>query len=92
LVPRFLRIDLSNFTEIVVNKKLLQLTQIKKEIVNSIVHGYGIIFNIVSIPIFIAFALKVAISEVLLVQQNMDFVFYNYLLFPLSTAGFKTAQ
>ena len=64
---RFLKIDLSNFTKIVVNKKLLQLTfmqnknsntQIKKEIVNSIVHGFGIIFGIVSIPILIAFALK----------------------------------
>jgi hemolysin III len=32
--------------------------QIKKELVNSIVHGFGIIFGIVSIPILIAFAIK----------------------------------
>ena len=50
-----------------VNKKLLQLTfmqnknsntQIKKEIANSIVHVFGVIFGIVGIPILIAFALK----------------------------------
>ncbi|SDR67194.1 hemolysin III [Polaribacter sp. KT25b] len=33
-------------------------TQIKQELVNSIVHGFGIIFGIVSIPILIAFAIK----------------------------------
>ncbi|PQJ76282.1 PAQR family membrane homeostasis protein TrhA [Polaribacter glomeratus] len=33
-------------------------TQIKKELVNSIVHGFGIIFGIVSIPILIAFTIK----------------------------------
>lgn len=33
-------------------------TQIKRELVNSIVHGFGIIFGIVSIPILIAFAIK----------------------------------
>jgi hemolysin III len=32
--------------------------QIKQELVNSIVHGFGIIFGIVSIPILIAFAIK----------------------------------
>jgi len=33
-------------------------TQIQQELVNSIVHGFGIIFGIVSIPILIAFAIK----------------------------------
>lgn len=33
-------------------------TKIKQELVNSIVHGFGIIFGIVSIPILIAFAIK----------------------------------
>jgi hemolysin III len=32
--------------------------QIKQELVNSIVHGFGIIFGVVSIPILIAFAIK----------------------------------
>jgi hemolysin III len=32
--------------------------QIRQELVNSIVHGFGIIFGIVSIPILIAFAIK----------------------------------
>jgi hemolysin III len=31
---------------------------IRKELVNSIVHGFGIIFGVVSIPILIAFAIK----------------------------------
>jgi hemolysin III len=33
-------------------------TQIRQELVNSIVHGFGIIFGIVTIPILIAFAIK----------------------------------
>ena len=33
-------------------------TQIQQELVNSIVHGFGIIFGIVGIPILIAFAIK----------------------------------
>ncbi|MDB4292845.1 hemolysin III family protein [Maribacter sp.] len=33
-------------------------TPIEQELVNSIVHGFGIIFGIVSIPILIAFAIK----------------------------------
>lgn len=37
---------------------LTQKTQIKQELVNSIIHGFGIIFGIVGIPILIAFALK----------------------------------
>jgi hemolysin III len=32
--------------------------QIKQELVNSIVHGFGIIFGVVSIPILIALAIK----------------------------------
>lgn len=34
------------------------ITPIKQELVNSIVHGFGIIFGVVSIPILIAFAIK----------------------------------
>ncbi len=33
-------------------------TQIQRELVNSIVHGFGIIFGIVGIPILIAFAIR----------------------------------
>ena len=40
----------------------MQATQrdvrIQQELVNSIIHGFGIIFGIVSIPILIAFAIK----------------------------------
>jgi hemolysin III len=32
--------------------------QIKQELVNSIIHGFGIIFGVVSIPILIALAIK----------------------------------
>jgi hemolysin III len=35
--------------------------QIKQELVNSIVHGFGIIFGVVSIPILIALAIKARI-------------------------------
>lgn len=34
------------------------IIRIRQELVNSIVHGFGIIFGIVSIPILIAFAIK----------------------------------
>jgi len=33
-------------------------TRIQRELVNSIIHGFGIIFGIVSIPLLIALALK----------------------------------
>jgi hemolysin III len=91
LVPRFLRIDLSNFTEIVVNKKLLQLTQIKKEIVNSIVHGYGIIFNIVSIPIFIAFALKGSNIRGVIGAAKYGFCFLQLFTFSALYRGFQNS-
>jgi hemolysin III len=32
--------------------------KIQRELVNSIIHGFGIIFGIVSIPVLIAFAIK----------------------------------
>jgi hemolysin III len=66
--------------------------QIRTELVNSIVHGFGIIFGIVSIPILIALLLKVITPLVLLVQLYMAFVFYNFLLFLHSTHGVQYAQ
>jgi hemolysin III len=55
--------------------------QIKQELVNSIVHGFGIIFGVVSIPILIALAIKARIWLELLGPQYMAFVFYNFSLF-----------
>jgi hemolysin III len=101
LFLRFLRIDLSNFTEIVVNKKLLQLTfmqnknsntQIKKEIVNSIVHGFGIIFGIVSIPILIAFALKGSNIRGVIGAAIYGFCFLQLFTFSTLYHGFQNSQ
>jgi hemolysin III len=98
---RFLKIDLSNFTKIVVNKKLLQLTfmqnknsntQIKKEIVNSIVHGFGIIFGIVSIPILIAFALKGSNIRGVIGAAIYGFCFLQLFTFSTLYHGFQNSQ
>ena len=98
---RFLKIDLSNFTKIVVNKKLLQLTfmqnknsntQIKKEIVNSIVHGFGIIFGIVSIPILIAFALKGSNIRGVIGAAIYGFCFLQLFTFSALYHGFQNSQ
>jgi hemolysin III len=51
--------------------------QIRQELVN-IVHGFGIIFGIVSIPILIAFAIKSDNTLVLLVRLYMAFVFTTF--------------
>jgi hemolysin III len=54
--------------------------QIKQELVNSIVHGFGIIFGVVSIPILIALAIK---SENMagIVGAAYSILFYNFSLF-----------
>jgi hemolysin III len=54
--------------------------QIKQELVNSIVHGFGIIFGVVSIPILIALAIKARIWLELL-NAVYGFVFYNFHFF-----------
>jgi hemolysin III len=101
LFLRFLTIDLSNFTEIVVNKKLLQLNfmqnknsnpQIKKEIVNSIVHVFGIIFGIVSIPILIAFALRGSNIKGVIGAAIYGFCFLQLFTFSTLYHGFQNSQ
>jgi hemolysin III len=53
--------------------------QIKQELVNSIVHGFGIIFGVVSIPILIALAIK---SENMAgMGPQYGFVFFNFHFF-----------
>jgi predicted membrane channel-forming protein YqfA (hemolysin III family) len=49
--------------------------QIKQELVNSIIHGFGIIFGVVSIPILIALAIK---SENMAGGAAYGFVFFNF--------------
>jgi hemolysin III len=61
--------------------------QIKQELVNSIVHGFGIIFGVVSIPILIALAIK---SENMAgIWGSIWFCFYNFSLFLHFTMEFS---
>jgi hemolysin III len=55
--------------------------QIKQELVNSIVHGFGIIFGVVSIPILIALAIKSENMAGIVGAAVYGFVFYNFSLF-----------
>ena len=67
-------------------------TQIKKEIVNSIVHGFGIIFGIVSIPILIAFALKGSNIRGVIGAAVYGFCFLQLFTFSTLYHGFQNTQ
>jgi hemolysin III len=67
-------------------------TQIKKEIVNSIVHGFGIIFGIVSIPILIAFALKGSNIRGVIGAAIYGFCFLQLFTFSTLYHGFQNSQ
>ncbi|UAM97578.1 hemolysin III family protein [Polaribacter litorisediminis] len=67
-------------------------TQIKKELVNSIVHGFGIIFGIVSIPILIAFAIKSDNTVGIIGAAIYGFCFLQLFTFSTLYHGFQNAQ
>ncbi len=67
-------------------------TQIKKELVNSIVHGFGIIFGIVSIPILIAFAIKSDNNAGVIGAAIYGFCFLQLFTFSTLYHGFQHAQ
>jgi len=66
--------------------------QIKKELVNSIVHGFGIIFGIVSIPILIAFAIKSDNNAGIIGAAIYGFCFLQLFTFSTLYHGFQHAQ
>ncbi|MFT5738616.1 MAG: hemolysin III, partial [Maribacter sp.] len=93
--------DLGNFEKTTYNYLLSQLifmqaknsnTQIKQELVNSIVHGFGIIFGIVGIPILIAFAIKSDNSTGVIGAAIYGFCFLQLFTFSTLYHGFQHAQ
>tara|TARA_R110001606_G_scaffold359103_1_gene510887 strand:- start:4296 stop:4943 length:648 start_codon:yes stop_codon:yes gene_type:complete len=66
--------------------------QIKKELVNSIVHGFGIIFGILSIPILIAFAIKSDTTVGIIGAAIYGFCFLQLFTFSTLYHGFQHAQ
>jgi hemolysin III len=67
-------------------------TQIKKELANSIVHGFGIIFGIVSIPILIAFAIKSNNIVGVIGAAIYGFCFLQLFTFSTLYHGFQNVQ
>ncbi len=67
-------------------------TQIQQELVNSIVHGFGIIFGIVSIPILIAFAIKSNNTPGVIGAAIYGFCFLQLFTFSTLYHGFQHAQ
>lgn len=66
--------------------------QIKKELINSIVHGFGIIFGIVSIPILIAFAIKSDNIAGVIGAAIYGFCFLQLFTFSTLYHGFQNVQ
>ena len=66
--------------------------QIKKELVNSIIHGFGIIFGIVSIPILIAFALRSNNTPGVIGAAIYGFCFLQLFTFSTLYHGFQHVQ
>jgi hemolysin III len=67
-------------------------TQIQQELVNSIIHGFGIIFGIVSIPILIAFAIKSNNSPGVIGAAIYGFCFLQLFTFSTLYHGFQHAK
>ena len=67
-------------------------TKIQQELVNSIVHGFGIIFGIVSIPILIAFAIKSDNTPGVIGAAIYGFCFLQLFTFSTLYHGFQHAQ
>lgn len=67
-------------------------THIKKELVNSIVHGFGIIFGVVSIPILIAFAIRSNNTPGVIGAAIYGFCFLQLFTFSTLYHGFQHAE
>jgi hemolysin III len=66
--------------------------KIRQELVNSIVHGFGIIFGIVSIPILIAFAIKSDNTSGIIGAAIYGFCFLQLFTFSTLYHGIQHAQ
>ena len=66
--------------------------QIRQELVNSIVHGFGIIFGIVSIPILIAFAIKRDNTSGIIGAAIYGFCFLQLFTFSTLYHGMQNVQ
>jgi len=66
--------------------------QIKQELVNSVVHGFGILFGIVSIPILIALATKSNNTPGIIGAAIYGFCFLMVFTFSTLYHGFQHAQ
>ncbi|PKH68514.1 hemolysin D [Flavobacterium sp. ALD4] len=66
--------------------------QIRQELVNSIVHGFGIIFGIVSIPILITFAIKSDNTPSIIGAAIYGFCFLQLFTFSTLYHGIQHAQ
>lgn len=69
-----------------------QETHIKYEIVNSIIHGFGIIFGIVSIPVLIALAIKSDNTPGVIGAAIYGFCFLQLFTFSTLYHGFQHPQ
>ena len=67
-------------------------SRIQQELVNSIIHGFGIIFGIVSIPILIAFAIKSNNTPGVIGAAIYGFCFLQLFTFSTLYHGFQYAQ
>ena len=67
-------------------------TQIQQELVNSIIHGFGIIFGIVSIPILIALAIKSNNTAGVIGAAIYGFCFLQLFTFSTLYHGFQHPQ
>ena len=66
--------------------------RIQQELVNSIIHGFGIIFGIVSIPILIAFALRSNNTPGVIGAAIYGFCFLQLFTFSTLYHGFQQTQ
>lgn len=67
-------------------------TRIQQELVNSIIHGFGIIFGIISIPVLIAFAIKSDNIPGVIGAAIYGFCFLQLFTFSTLYHGFQHAQ
>lgn len=67
-------------------------TRIQQELVNSIIHGFGIIFGIVSIPILIAFSIKSNNTPGVIGAVIYGFCLLQLFTFSTLYNGFQHAQ
>ncbi len=66
--------------------------KIQQELINSIIHGFGIIFGIVSIPILIAFAIKSNNTPGVIGAAIYGFCFLQLFTFSTLYHGFQHVQ